>query len=317
MYKGLEDIQKKIVITGGHGMVGISIYEKLIYEGYQNVLRPSSKELDLRNQNDTRQYFLKEKPDVVIMTAAKVGGIQENLLYPAEFITDNGLIEINTIKSAFEAGVSRLIMVCSSSIYPASIIEPTEEDLLKGEPDPSNEGYSLAKLFGVQLCKMYRKQYGVDYCCVIPCNLYGPYDRFIGHSAHVVPALIYKFQKAIEEGSPEVNIWGTGKAMREFMYVDDFAECCYRLMIKDDELPLALNVGTGDYIKISELAEIIKVLTGYKGTINYDSNKPEGQFLRKMNLERMNELGLFTRTTIKDGLVETYKYFIENRENLR
>ncbi len=313
----MKDMDKRILITGGHGMVGTALFNQMQKAGYTNVLRPSSDEVDFREQKQVELFFRENKPDVVIAAAAKVGGIQENLVHPAEFITDNAYIEINTIKNAYTYGVSRLIMICSSSIYAKNIINPAEDDLLNGRLDESNEGYSLAKLFGVQLCRMYRKEYGVDYCCVIPCNLYGPYDRFQGKSAHVVPALINKFQVAKEEGWPEVKIWGTGDAMREFMYVFDLAQCCYQLLQENKRLPLAINIGSGEYIKICELAELIKGLTGYTGDIIYDSDKPEGQFIRKMKLDTMSDLGLKSRTNIIDGLKETYSYYLNNRDMLR
>lgn len=309
--------ESKILITGGHGMVGTALYTFLNKSGYKNVIRPSSKELDLRNQRQTERFFLNIRPKIVIIAAAKVGGIQENKLHPADFITENALIEINTIRSAVSIGVSRLLMISSSSIYPSAILEPTEEDLMNGSLDEANEGYSIAKLFGVQMSKMYRKQYGVDYSCIIPCNLYGKYDRFTGNNAHVIPAMISKFHNAKVNRLPKVEIWGTGRAMREFMYADDLAACCIKLINADGKLPLAVNIGSGNYVKISELADMIKNIVGYDGQIRYSADRPEGQFMRKMKLNKMHELGLDANTSILEGLKKTYEFYLDNIGSLR
>ena len=313
----MENKEELIYVAGGYGMVGSSIISALRANGYSNIVSTSSKELDLRRQIEVENFFKLNKPAVVILAAAKVGGIQENIQFPADFITDNILIESNVIKTAFEVKVNTLMYICSSSIYPANCTEPKEDDLMKGNLDKSNEGYSLAKLFGVKMCEMYRKQYGVNYFSVVPCNLYGVNDRFRGNSAHVIPALITKFHNAKIKGEEKVSIWGTGNAMREFLYTEDFANCCIDLLAYNFTLPCVINIGSGNYLTIRELANKIKNVVGYKGEIEFNSDKPEGQYLRKMNLDQMRKLNLKTKTSLDEGIRRTYSFYVENEEFLR
>lgn len=308
---------ERIYVAGGTGMVGASVVSALRGKGCTDIITTNSRELDLRRQNNVEEFFQKNTPSVVVLAAAKVGGVQDNLDFPADFISDNILIETNVIRTSFESGVKTLIYICSSSIYPTDCDEPKEEDLFKGNVNESNEGYSLAKLFGVKMCEMYRKQYGVNYISVVPCNLYGANDRFKGNSAHVIPSMIRKFHNAKINSEEKVTIWGTGNAMREFLYAEDFANCCVDLLSSESQLPSVINIGSENYLTIRELAYIIKKIVGYEGEVEFDASKPEGQFFRKMDLSRMHKLGLKAQTPMEEGLGRTYAYYLENQSDIR
>ncbi len=306
-----------IYISGYNGLVGSVLIQELKYRNYKNIITTSFQSLDLRDQAAVDSFFKKEHPEWVILAAAHVGGIEENIKYPADFMMDNLLIEANTIKAAFENGAKKLIFICSSSIYPSAITNPKEEDIFKGPPDKSNEGYSMAKLFGLKLCEMYHKQYGVDYFSVVPCNIYGKNDRFSGDGAHVIPAMIRKFHQAKQKSEPEVSIWGTGKAMREFLYADDFADCCISLLEMDSWIGPCINIGSKEYITIGELAYLVKRVVGYEGKIIFEKERPEGQILRKMDTTKLDALHWKPKTSLEDGLEETYRFYLDNLDSLR
>lgn len=308
----------KIIYVSGHkGLVGSALARMLENAGYTNILTRSFAELDLRVQSRVDDFFQEEQPEYVILAAARVGGIAENQKYPADFMLDNILIETNVIRAAFKNSVKKLIFICSSSVYPSGIICPSEDDIFNGPLEKSNEGYSAAKLFGLKLCEMYHRQYGVNYFSVIPCNLYGPNDRFMGNSAHVVPSLIRKFHQAKIQKEPQVSIWGTGKAVRELLYADDMADICVALMEKDDWPGPCVNIGSQNYFTISELAQLVKQVVGYEGEIVFDRSYPEGQLLRKMDLTKLSSLYHFEVTPIKEGLAKTYQFYLDNFDNLR
>lgn len=308
---------KRIYIAGHEGMVGSALLRELQHRHYENIITVPLQSLDLRNQLAVNAFFEKEHPEWVILAAARVGGIEENVKSPVDFMTDNILIATNTIKAAFENGTKKLIFICSSSIYPSSISTPKEEDIFYGPPDKSNEGYSMAKLFGLKLCEMYHKQHNADYFSVIPCNMYGKNDRFSGNSAHVIPAMIQRFHQAKQNSAPFVSVWGTGKAMREFLYADDFADCCVSLLEMDGQIESAINIGSGEYITIFELAHLIKKVVGYKGEILFEKDRPEGQMLRKIDTTKLSALSWRAKTLMEDGLKETYHFYLDNLDNLR
>lgn len=306
----------KIYIAGHRGLVGSALVRRLNYLGYNNLLVRTSYELDLRDQSRVDAFFQQEKPDYVLLAAARVGSIQENIRYPADFMTDNILIETNVMRASFQNGVRRLLYICSSSIYPAGLTCPSEEDLFQGPVHSSNEGYAYAKLFGLKLCELYRRQYGMEYFTVIPCNLYGKEDRFLGDSAHVIPAMIQRFHQAKTENLPSATVWGTGKAMREFLYADDFAEQCLQLL-EEKDTPSYINIGSGQYITIADLAELIKKVVGYKGEILFQAKRAEGMLLRKMDLSKMQPLHLCAKTGLEEGLSNTYQFYVQNLDRLR
>lgn len=307
----------KIYVGGHEGMVGSALMRELESREYKNVITVPFHKLDLRNQSAVDAFFKAERPEWVILAAARVGGIGENAKSPADFMLDNLLIAANTIRAAFDNGAEKLIFICSSSIYPASITAPKEEDVFKGPPDKSNEGYSLAKLFGLKLCEMYHKQHDVNYFSVIPCNIYGGNDRFFGDSAHVIPAMIHKFHQAKQNSEPFVSVWGSGKAMREFLYADDFADICISLLERNAWTGPSINIGSREYITIRELSYLVKKVVGYHGEIIFEEERPEGQMLRKMDLTKLCDLSWRAKTSIENGLRETYRFYLNNIENLR
>ncbi len=307
----------RIYVSGHEGMVGSALVQGLKQRNYKNIITAPFQALDLRSQSAVDAFFAEERPEWVILAAARVGGIEENIRYPADFMMDNLLIVANTVKAAFENGTKKLVFVCSSSIYPSSISTPNEEDVFNGPPDRSNEGYSMAKLFGLKLCEMYHKQHGVDYFSVVPCNMYGRNDRFSGDSAHVIPAMIRNFHLAKQYLRPNVSVWGSGKAMREFLYADDFSDCCISLLEMDTWVGPSINIGSGEYITIGELAHLVKKVVGYKGEILFEKDRPEGQMLRKMNTDKLSALDWKAKTLLEDGLKETYRFYLENTADLR
>ena len=261
----------KIFIAGRRGLVGSAIERKFRENGYNNIVGLGSKELDLRKQKEVFEYFKKEKPDYVILAAAKVGGIMANIKAPAEFLYDNLAIQNNIIGASYENGVKKLLFLASSCIYPRESQQPMKEEyLLEGKPEPTNEGYALAKIVGLKLCEMYNKQYGTDYISVMPCNIYGTGDNFDPEKSHVVAALIRKFHEAKVNGANKVSIWGSGNARRELMFVDDLADACFYLFnnYSGNEF---FNVGTGIDYSIKEIANYISDVVGYEGEIEFDT----------------------------------------------
>lgn len=296
----------KIYVAGHRGLVGSAIVRKLTAQGFTNIICRSSKELDLRNQQAVNDFFEKEKPDHVFLAAAKVGGIMANKTYKADFIYDNLMIETNIIHAAYTNDVKKLLFLGSSCIYPKQAPQPMKEVyLLTGLLEPTNEPYAIAKITGIKLCEYYREQYGCNFISAMPTNLYGPNDNYDLQNSHVLPALIRKFHEAKENAAAAVTLWGTGKPMREFLYVDDLADACLFLMLNYNDSPF-VNIGTGKDITIKELVVLIKDLTGYTGDVVWDETKPDGTFRKLMDVSKMNALGWQYSTSLAEGLQKTY-----------
>jgi GDP-L-fucose synthase len=304
--------ESKIYVAGHRGMVGSAIIRKLLEEGYQNILTRNSDELDLRNQGEVREFFQKEKPDYVFLAAAKVGGIIANNTYPADFIYDNMMIEMNVIKSSFDHKVKKLLFLGSSCIYPRMAPQPMPEScLLTGELEKTNEAYALAKISGLKYCEFLNLQHGTDYISVMPTNLYGPNDNYHPNNSHVIPGLIRRFHEAKLSGLSEVVVWGTGKVLREFLYVDDLADSCIYLM-RSYSGNETVNIGTGIEVTIAELAEIVKKVIGFKGKIIYDTSKPDGTPRKLLNVTKLSNLGWNYKTELEEGLPITYQDFLKS-----
>ncbi len=307
--------QSKIFVAGAGGMVGRSLCNRLKSLGYDNLVTPSSKILDLRRQADVESFFDCEKPDYVFLLAAHVGGIAANMTYPAEFMYDNILIQTNVIHSAHLFAVKKLLFVGSSCIYPTACPQPIKESyLLTGIPEPTNEGYALAKITGVKMCQYYNKQYGDNFISIFPPNLYGEYDNFHDYNSHVVSALIKRMHFAKQDKSPTVTVWGTGKPRREFLYVDDLTEAAVFLMENYNDSGY-INVGSGIDYSIMELAKFIKQVVGFEGEIIFDSNMPDGMLRKVMDVTRINSLGWYAKTSLEDGLARTYQWFLKEIES--
>ena len=301
----------KIYVAGHRGMVGSAIVRCLEQQAFQNILTASSKELDLRNQQAVNDFFAKEKPDYVFLAAAKVGGIVANNTYRAEFLYDNLVMETNIIHAAYEHKVKKLLFLGSSCIYPKLAPQPMKEEyLLTGLLEPTNEPYAIAKIAGIKLCEAYRDQYGCNFISAMPTNLYGKGDNYHKENSHVIPALLRKFHEAKVEGKDTVEIWGTGKPFREFMYVDDLADGCLYLMKHYNE-KLFVNIGTGEEVTIEALAHIVKEVTGFSGEIVFDTTKPDGTPRKLMDSTRIHEMGWKHTTSLKDGLKKAYEFFKE------
>jgi GDPmannose 4,6-dehydratase/GDP-L-fucose synthase len=315
---------RKIYIAGHRGMVGGAILRQLqarkeAGEALELVTRTRA-ELDLTDQAAVRDFMRSEAPDVVILAAAKVGGIMANNTYPAEFIYENLMIECNVIHQAFAAGVQQLLQLGSSCIYPRDAAQPMAENaLLTGPLEPTNEPYAIAKIAGIKLCESYNRQYGVDYRSVMPTNLYGPGDNFHPQNSHVLPALIRRFHEAARDGAAEVVIWGSGKPMREFLHVDDMAEASLFVLDLPFDVYAAntqpmlshINVGTGKDISIEALAKMVAEVTEYKGRLVFDTSKPDGTLRKLMDVSRLADMGWRARIDLKDGLSETYNWFLD------
>lgn len=304
--------KSKIFIAGHRGMAGSAIYRKLQEEGYSNFVLRTSSELDLTIQADVEAFFEQEKPEVVVLAAAKVGGIMANIQSPATFLYDNLMIQSNVINAAYCNGVKKLLFLGSSCIYPRECPQPMKEEyLLDGKVEPTNEGYAIAKIAGMKLCEMYNRQYGTDYISVMPCNLYGIGDNFDPIRSHVVPATIRKFHEAKVNGSKEVVVWGTGNARRELLFADDMAEACVFLLERYSGNDF-FNVGTGFDVSIRELAEMVKEIVGYTGDIVYDTSKPDGMPQKLMDCSKLADEGWKYATGLKEGLEKTYKWYLDN-----
>lgn len=306
----------KIYVAGHNGMVGSAIVRALKNHGFSDIIVRSSKELNLTRQNEVENFFTYEKPEYVFLAAAKVGGIYANSTYPAEFIYDNLMIECNVIHASYQNKVRKLLFLGSSCIYPKLSPQPIKEEyLLSGYLEPTNEAYAIAKISGIELCKFYREQYGCDFISVMPTNLYGPNDNFHLENSHVLPALIRKFHEAKINNYDKVVVWGTGKARREFLYVDDLAEACIFLM-KEYSGETHLNIGTGMDLEIKELAEIIKNIVNYKGEIVYDFLKPDGTPQKLLDVSKINKIGWKAKTDLLDGITKTYQWYVNNEKCL-
>ncbi len=309
-------LNKKIYIAGHTGMVGSAITRELQRKGYKNLILKNYPGLDLIKQDDVEQFFKTEKPEVVIVAAAKVGGILANNTYRAEFIYDNLMIEANIIHNAHKTGVEKLIFLGSSCIYPKLAPQPLKEEyLLSDYLEFTNEPYAIAKIAGIKLCENYFRQYCSNFYSVMPTNLYGPNDNFDLHTSHVLPAFIRKFHEAKEKNEKEVIIWGSGKPLREFLYVEDLADAMLFLMESVNAEDLYekgithLNIGTGKDISIDGLANMISEIVGCKGSINHDISKPDGTPRKLLDVSRINSLGWQYKTELRKGIVETYKWF--------
>ena len=313
-------MDKKIFIAGHKGMVGSAILQKFSSSGFENIITRDISELDLIRQNEVEQFFNNEKPEIVIIAAAKVGGIQANNTYRAEFIYQNLMIQSNIIHAAYENNVEKLIFLGSSCIYPRSAPQPLKEEyLLTDTLEFTNEPYAIAKIAGIKLCENYYRQYGSNFFSVMPTNLYGSNDNFDLETSHVLPALIRKFHEAKANNSEHIEIWGTGKPKREFLYVDDLADAILFLTNNVDAKDLykqgisQINVGTGEDLSITELANKIKDIIGYKGNAKYDSTKPDGTPRKLMDVTRINDLGWKYKTPLKEGIEKTYEWYLKNR----
>ncbi len=318
------ELQQKIYIAGHRGMVGSSIVRELKRQGYTNLVHRSHQELDLSNQVAVANFFAQEKPDQVYLAAAKVGGIHANNTYPAEFIYDNLMVQNNVIHHAFLSGVKKLLFLGSSCIYPKLAAQPMSEDaLLTGKLEPTNEPYAIAKIAGIKMCESYNRQYGkshgVDYRSVMPTNLYGPGDNYHPENSHVIPALIRRFHEAKVNQQAEVVIWGTGTPRREFLFVDDMASASVFVMNLEKNLynqatePMKsyLNVGFGSDISIRELVDKIAKVTGYRGSVIFDSTKPDGPPRKWMNSERIRRLGWAPKINLDFGLIDAYQEMLK------
>jgi len=310
---------KKIYVAGHNGMVGSAIMRALQKNGYENLITKSFRELDLRRQSDVEKFFQQEKPEIVIVAAAKVGGILANNTYRAEFIYDNLMIEANLIHASFLNNAEKLIFLGSSCIYPKLAPQPLKEEyLLSGYLEFTNEPYAIAKIAGIKLCENYFRQYGCNFISAMPTNLYGPNDNFDLQTSHVLPAFIRKFHEAKTQEQSSVTIWGTGKPLREFLYVDDLAEAILFMMENIDAKNLYnlgithLNVGSGKDISISELAKLVAQIIGFNGKIEYDSTKPDGTPRKLMDVSRINSLGWKYKTELEEGIKLTYEWFLKN-----
>lgn len=305
-------LSKKIYIAGHRGMVGSAIVRKLEEKGYSNILCRTSSELDLRDQQAVQKFFIEEKPEIVIDAAAKVGGILANNTYPYPFLMDNLQIQNNLISCAHIHNVSKFIFLGSSCIYPKFADQPLKEEyLLTGSLEPTNEWYALAKIAGVKACEAIRKQFNKDFVSLMPTNLYGTYDNFDLQTSHVLPAMIRKFHDAKMNNHANVELWGSGKPLREFLFVDDLAEAV--VFALENQLDEHLyNVGTGVDLSIKELAEIIQKVIGHNGKIVWDVSKPDGTPRKLMDISKLHRLGWKHQVELKDGIDQTYKWFLEN-----
>jgi len=319
-------MKKNIYVAGHLGMVGSAIIRKLNENCDCNIVTRSRDQLDLTNQSQVSDFFKTNEIDEVYLAAAKVGGIHANNTYPAEFIYENLMIESNIIHQAYAAGVTKLLFLGSSCIYPKLVKQPMMESaLLTGTLESTNEPYAIAKIAGIKLCESYNRQYGVDFRSVMPTNLYGPNDNFHLENSHVVPALIRRFHEAKTNGDDKVVVWGSGKPMREFLHVDDMAAASVFVMNRSKEVYAEntqamlshINVGTGEDCTIRELAEVISEVVGYPGQISFDSSKPDGTMRKLMNVDRLAGMGWSSSISLFDGISSSYQWFLDNQSNFR
>ena len=307
----------KIYVAGHRGMVGSAIVRALSGAGYDNVVTVARDKVDLTSQAAVDGFFENEKPDYVFLSAAKVGGIYANDTYPADFIRDNLLIQTNVIDAAYRTQAKKLLFLGSSCIYPKLANQPiNENELLTGPLEPTNEWYAIAKIAGIKMCQAYKKQYGFNAISLMPTNLYGVGDNYHVENSHVIPALIRKFHEAKVNGSSTVLVWGTGKARREFLDVDDLADAAVFLMQQYDGSEI-VNVGTGMDLTIAELAAVIKTVTGFEGDIIYDASKPDGTPRKLLDVSKIHGLGWNHKTGLRDGIEKAYQWFEANQQNFR
>ncbi len=301
------DKDSKIYVAGHRGMVGSAIVRKLQSEGFNNLVLRTSKELDLRNQEAVTEFFREENPQYVFLAAAKVGGIVANNTYRADFLYENLMIQSNVIQQAYQTKVKKLLFLGSSCIYPKMCPQPiTEAYLLTGALEQTNEPYAIAKIAGLKMCEAYRSQYGCDFISVMPTNLYGPNDNYDLKNSHVLPALMRKFFEAIRDGKNEVEIWGSGKPMREFLHVDDLADACFFIMNNYSDSGF-LNIGTGIDLTIAELAELIKKVSGFNGSLRFDASKPDGTPRKLLDVSAIHNLGWKHKIPLEEGVGKVWK----------
>jgi GDP-L-fucose synthase len=304
--------QSKIYVAGHRGLVGNAICKALAQVGCTNLLTRTHAELDLTDQGAVRRFFIEEQPEYIFLAAAKVGGIHANDSSPADFIRDNLLIQTNIIDAAWRHGAKKLLFLGSSCIYPKFAPQPMkEEHLLTGPLEPTNEWYAVAKIAGIKMCQAYRKQHGFDAISLMPTNLYGPGDNFDLHSSHVLPALIRKFHEAKINDLPEVEIWGTGTPKREFLHVDDLASACLFLMDNYSSAEI-INVGSGQEVTIAELAAMVREIVGFHGKIQYNAVMPDGTPRKLLDVSKLFSLGWKSQIILRDGIAETYSWFLKN-----
>lgn len=304
----------KIYIAGHRGMVGSAIYRNLVANGYTNFVLRTSSELDLRNQPAVQSFFEMERPEYVYLAAAKVGGIMANNIYRADFLYENLQIQNNVIHSAYEYQVKKLLFLGSSCIYPKLASQPlTEDSLLTGKLEPTNEPYAIAKIAGIKMCEAYRSQYGCDFISVMPTNLYGPNDNYDLNNSHVLPAMIRKFHEAKEANKPFVELWGTGSPLREFMHADDLAAACNFLMQNYSGADF-LNIGVGCDISIKSLAELIQQVVDFKGEIHWNTDKPDGTPRKLMDVSKLHALGWKHQVELGEGIARTYLDFLNKKD---
>ena len=307
----------KVLVAGGRGLVGSAIVRELTARGVSHVDTPSSKELDLRDRKAVFDYLAKHTPDVVIDAAAKVGGIHANDTYPAEFLSDNLLIQVNLMDAAAQAGVDKFVFLGSSCIYPKFAPQPIpESSLLSGELEPTNSAYAVAKIAGIQQVQAHRKQYGRPWISAMPTNIYGPGDNFHPEDSHVVPALIRRFHEAKRDNAPQVVIWGSGTPLREFLYSEDLARAVIHLLEHYDSDDI-INVGSGHEVSIRELAETISDVVGYEGELVFDSTKPDGTPRKLLDNSRIEALGWAPEVSLREGLSRAYEWFLEHEDSFR
>ena len=314
------DLNDKIYIAGHRGLVGSAIVRHLKTRNYSNILTRTHEKLDLTNQSAVTHFFNSERPSYVVLAAAKVGGIHANNTYPAEFIYENIMIEANVIHSAFQSGVKRLLFLGSTCIYPRETLQPMrEEALLTDVLEPTNEPYAVAKISGIKLCESYNRQYKTDFRSVMPTNLYGINDNFNSENSHVIPALISRFHEAKVNNATEVEVWGSGNVMRDFLYVDDMAEASIFVLKLDKAIydtntkPMLshINIGTGLDVTIRELAETIKLVVGFNGELKFDSNRPDGVKRKLVDISRLSSIGWNFSESLEDGLRKTYAWYLD------
>ena len=320
------EIDSKIYVAGHRGLVGAAIVRQLEKEGFNNILMRAHNELDLCDQSAVQAFFAKEKPEYVILAAAKVGGIYANNTYPAEFIYENMMIEANIVHASYRNDVKRLLFLGSSCIYPKLAEQPMREDvLLTNALEPTNEPYAIAKIAGIKLCESYNRQYGTDYRSVMPTNLYGQGDNFHPENSHVIPALLRRFHEAKLNSDSTVTVWGTGNAKREFLHVDDMAAASLFVLQLDDKVYKAntemmlshINIGTGLDCSIREMAETIKKVVGFEGELIFDTSKPDGPPRKLLDVSRLKAMGWQSSISLEEGLSSTYQWFVENEGHFR
>jgi len=320
VHQVLQD--SKIYVAGHRGLVGSAILRRLEAEGCKNLVLRTHKELDLTDQSAVRSFFERERPEIVVLAAAKVGGILANSTHPGEFIYENLMIQTNLIHCSQKLEAKRLLFLGSSCIYPKLAPQPMKEEyLLTGSLEPTNDAYAIAKIAGVKMCEAYNQQFGTNYLSVMPTNLYGPGDNFDLANSHVLPALIRKFYEAREKGANEVVVWGSGSPRREFLYVDDMAEACVHILGLPDTIydeivknmkPCLINIGMGKDITIKELAELVKEIIGFTGKIVFDTSKPDGTPQKLLDISRIDKLGWQAKISLREGITSTYEWYKKN-----